>query len=69
MNTIARVKELANERNLTFYDLSALCDVSYNTLRSAEKRGSQLTVDTIELICAGLNISLADFFTEKGVSQ
>jgi hypothetical protein len=28
-------------------------------------RGGQLTVDTIELICRGLGITLARFFTEN----
>ncbi len=65
MNTIARVKELADERNLTLSDIASICKVPYNTLKSAEKRGSQLAVDTIELICAGLQLTLADFFTEK----
>ncbi len=65
MNTIARVKELADERNLTLSDIASICKVPYNTLKSAEKRGSQLAVDTIELICVGLQLTLADFFTEK----
>lgn len=69
MDTIARVKELAAERNLAFSDLSLICKVPYNTLKSAEKRGSQLAVDTIELICTGLQISMAEFFTETEVRQ
>ena len=31
-----------------------------------EARGGQLTVDTIERICQGLNITMAEFFTERG---
>ena len=44
MNTIARVMELADERNLSLFKLSQLCDVSYSTLKNAEMRGSQLGV-------------------------
>jgi len=69
MNTIARVKELADERNLTLSDIATICKVPYNTLKSAEKRGSQLAVDTIELICVGLEISLADFFSGAKIAQ
>lgn len=54
MDTIARVMELADERNLSLFKLSQLCDVSYSTLKNAEMRGSQLGVPTIERICAAL---------------
>ena len=33
MDTIARVMELADERNLSLFKLSQLCDVSYSNLR------------------------------------
>ena len=41
MDTIARVMQLADERNLSLFKLSQLCDVSYSTLKNAEMRGSQ----------------------------
>ena len=66
MKTMDRVNELANERDLTLYKLAMLCDVSYSTLKNTQIRGGQLTVDTIERICQGLGISMADFFTERG---
>ena len=66
MNTIARVMELAGERNLTLFRLAQLCSVPYPTLKNTEKRGGQLQIETIELVCQGLGISLAEFFTEKG---
>ena len=51
MNTIAIVRELADERSLTFFKLSQICDVSHSTLKNSERRGGQLSVDTIERIC------------------
>ena len=69
MNTLKRVIELAEERDLTLYKLAMLCDVSYSTLKNTQTRGGQLTVDTIERICLGLNISMAEFFTERGCKQ
>ena len=63
MNTVARVKQLAAERGFTLHSLSVKCGVPYSTLKNAELRNSQLSVDTIELICTGLEISLAAFFT------
>lgn len=66
MNTIDRVKELVDERDLTFYKLAMLCDISYSTLKNTQARNGQLTVDTIERICRGLGITMAEFFTERG---
>ena len=67
MNTIERVHELADERNISLFTLSKICQVPYSTLKNAETRNSQLTVDTIELICTGIGISLSDFFAEENV--
>ena len=68
MNTLERVKELTEERNLTLYGLAALCDIPYSTLKNNQHRNGQLTVDTIERICHGLGITMAEFFTERGAS-
>jgi len=63
MNTIQRVHELAALRGLSIYKLSQLSDVSYSTIRTAEKRNGELTVDVIERISAALGISVAEFFS------
>ena len=69
MNTIERAQQLADERGLPLYKLSILCNVPYQTLRNTKSRKGQLNVDTIELICKGLRISLAEFFTVGGDEQ
>ena len=66
MDTIARVKELAAERRISLHRLALICDVPYSTLKNTEKRSGQLTVDTIERICLGLEIPMSLFFTERG---
>ena len=43
-----------------------LVDILHSTLKNTRARGGQLAVDTIEQICNGLGISLAEFFTEGG---
>ncbi len=63
MNTIQRVQELAALRGLSIYKLSQLSDVSYSTIRTAEKRNGELTVDVIERISTALGISVAEFFS------
>ncbi len=64
MDTMARVMELAEERDLSLFQLAQLCDVSYNTLKTAGNRNTQLTVDTIERICIGLRMPMSRFFAE-----
>lgn len=68
MDTVARVYALAREHGLSLYQLSQKSGVSYSTIRTTEKRGGQLKVDTIERICAALGISLSTFFAESSFS-
>lgn len=65
MDTVGRVKELARERNLSLFQVARICDVAYSTLKNTEVRSGQLTVDTIERICKGLEIPLSQFFEER----
>ncbi len=62
MDTVARVKQISAERNISLYELSQLAGISYSTLKNAEQRNGQLKVDTIERICCGLHISMSQFF-------
>jgi DNA-binding Xre family transcriptional regulator len=65
MDTIGRVINLANERSLSLFRLSQICDVPYSTLKNAEKRGSQLAVSTIEKICDSLGMTMSEFFKDQ----
>ena len=62
MDTMGRVNELMAERDLSLYQLAQMSGVSYSTLKNTAQRNGQLTVDTIERICIGLEISMSDFF-------
>ena len=62
MDTMAIVKILADERDLTLFQLARLCRMNYSTLKNAEDRHSQLNVDTIEKICNGLHMPMSAFF-------
>ena len=65
MNTIARVREIAKQRELTMFQLAELCDIPYNTLKRTEERNGQLTVNTIEKLCIGLRMPMSAFFEES----
>lgn len=64
INTALRMKELATERGISLRKLSELADVPYSTLKSAQQYNRQLSVDTIERLCVGLQIPISDFFAE-----
>ena len=69
MDTIKRVYDLIKERNISLYQLSQMSGVSYSTVKTTEKRGGQLKVDTIERICEALGITMSEFFQESSSPQ
>ena len=60
MDTLARVKELADTSSL--YQIAMMCDIPYSTLKNAEKRNGQLSLDSIERICDKLGVPVYEFF-------
>ena len=62
MDTIKRVQDLMQERDMNLCVLAKKCGISYSTIQTTARRGGQLSVETIERICLGLGISLKDFF-------
>lgn len=65
MDTIQRVRELANERNLTLSKLAELCSLPQSTIKNTARRKGQLSVETLEQICRGLGISWSEFFAKE----
>ena len=63
-NTMKRVEELAAERGLPLNKLAQISGVSASTLRRAQTNGSKLRVGTLEKLCAGLKVTMAEFFTD-----
>ena len=64
MSTVERVYKLAADRGLSVYKLAKKSDVPYTTIKAAEHRGNQLTVDTLYRLCEGLGITMSEFFDE-----
>ena len=69
MDTVKRVRDLAEIRGLTLFRLSRQCGVPYCTLKNAEDRGTELSVYTIERICKGLDMSLVEFFDDTPLDE
>jgi Helix-turn-helix. len=67
LDTVQRTYELLEEKGLSLFELSEKSDVPYTTIKMAERRGSQLKVETIERICEGLGISMSEFFSTASI--
>ena len=59
----ARIKELRAERKLTAEKLAWYSDLSKSCVTYAEKAQRDIRISTIEAICKGLNITIAEFFS------
>ena len=58
-----RIKELCDKKQMTMYALSKKTDISQSSLSNLMKRGSTPTFYTLNRICDGLGITLAQFFS------
>ena len=58
-----RIKSLRAERHLTAEKLSWYSDLSKSCVTYAEKAQRDIKISTIEAICKGFNITIAEFFS------
>jgi len=68
MNIKNRILTLCEQRYMSLNKLAEISCLNQSTLQNIISRDSTTTVDTIEKVCEGLNITLADFFTESELS-
>lgn len=65
-----RLKNLRESNNLTVKQLSQLSNVSQSYIREIESGIKEnLSVQKLELLCAALNMSLVEFFSETGLEN
>ena len=57
-----RIETLAEEKNLSMYELARRSGMAESTLYNLFERGTMPKLDTLERICKGLEITLSDFF-------
>ena len=60
---VSRIKELCDKKRMTMYALSKKTGLSQSSLSNLMKRGSTPTFYTLDRICDGLGITLAQFFS------
>lgn len=61
---LARIKELMEEQSLNQYKLAKLSGLSLSTLSNMFNKTTCPTIPTLEKICAGLSISMSEFFSD-----
>ena len=64
-----RIKQLMYERNWTEYRLSKESQLSQSTITNLFKRNTVPSVTTLEAICSGFGITLAQFFSEGNIVE
>ncbi|MFA7658333.1 MAG: helix-turn-helix transcriptional regulator [Candidatus Gastranaerophilaceae bacterium] len=58
-----KIKELRKEKGLTAEKLAWFSDLSKSCVTYAEKAQRDIKISTVESICKGFNISVAEFFS------
>ena len=64
MDAKARIKELMSERKWSEYRLAIASGLSQSTVANIFNRNTTPSIATLESICAGFGITLAQFFAE-----
>ena len=65
MDTLKRLQQLQIERGWSTYRLSKNCGLSQSTLANIFNRNTVPSIPTLEIICKGFGITLAQFFAEN----
>lgn len=69
MDIASRIMELCSQKKITPNRLADLSCLTQSTVQNiVSGRNNSTTIDTVEKICEGLNITVVDFFTESEFS-
>lgn len=62
---LTKIQILMDERNWSLYKLAQESNIPYSSLNSLFLKNNQPTVATLEKVCKGFHISLAEFFSDE----
>lgn len=65
MDTLARLRQLLEDRGWSEYRLAKNSGLSESTIANIYRRNTMPSIPTLESICRGFNITLAQFFAEQ----
>ena len=69
MDAQKRLQELLDSKGWTAYRLAKKCNLSESTLANIFRRNTMPSISTLEAICEGFGISLAQFFSENDMVE
>lgn len=64
-----RLSEILQERNMMQKELAELCGLSENTISKLSGNPRQVRIDTIEKICAVLDIEPGELFDYEDIGE
>ena len=64
MEVLEKLRQMLAERGWSEYRLSRECGLSESTIANIYRRNTLPTISTLESICEGFGISLAQFFAQ-----
>ena len=64
-DVIQHIQDLCKDRNWSYYRLAKESDIPYSTLNNMISRTNIPTIPTLQKLCDGFGITLADFFLDQ----
>lgn len=64
MDVKEKLQDMLKARNWSYYRLAKESDIAWSTIRNMFDRGTEPTLPTLEAICRGLDISLAELLAD-----
>ena len=64
MDVKEKLLDMLKARNWSYYRLAKESDIAWSTIRNMFDRGTEPTLPTLEAICRGFDISLAELLTD-----
>ncbi len=68
-DVLKRLQALCRERGWSYYELAKRAGIPYSTLNTLVLKGTQPSLPTLRRLCAGLGISVQQFFGGDGHTQ
>ena len=65
MDALARLQQLMDERGWTMYRLAKESGLTESTIANIYRRNAMPSITTLEMICQGFGITLAQFFADE----
>lgn len=62
INPLDRIRELCEEREWSYYQLSKASGIPYSTLNTMMNNKNMPSLPTLQKLCSGFGISITEFF-------